>query len=67
MIDDYNNFINSVEIVNQLRAKFSTEQKTSRTRMLLFYFLLDTAICNAYILSKHYRKSKSSKYVRSTH
>jgi hypothetical protein len=29
MIDDYNNFINGVDIADQLRAKFSTEQKTS--------------------------------------
>ena len=35
--------------------------------MPLFYYLLNTAICNAYILSEHYRKSKSYKYVRGTH
>jgi hypothetical protein len=28
---------------------------------------LDTAICNAYILSEHYRKSQSAKKVRGTH
>jgi len=39
--------------------------------MPLFYYLLDTAICNAYILSEHYRKSRPSynpkKRIRGTH
>jgi hypothetical protein len=39
--------------------------------MPLFYYLLDTTICNAYILSEHYRKSQPSynpeKQVRGTH
>jgi hypothetical protein len=33
----------------------------------MFYYLLDTAICNAYILSKHYCKSQSAKKVCGTH
>ena len=40
-------------------------------RMPLFYYLLDTAICNAYILSKHYYKSRlaynTEEHIRSTH
>jgi hypothetical protein len=35
--------------------------------MPMFYYLLDTAICNAYILSEHHRKSKGYKYVRGTY
>jgi hypothetical protein len=60
MVDDYNHFMNGVDIANQLRAKFSTEQRTSRTWVPLFYYLLDTAICNAYLLSEHHRKSRPS-------
>lgn len=71
MVDDYNHFMNGVDIADHLRAMFTTEQQTSRTWMPLFYYLLDTAICNAYILSKHYRKSKLSynpkKRIRGTH
>jgi len=71
MVDDYNHFMNGVDIADQLRATFTTEQQTSRTWMPLFYYLLDTAICNAYILSEHYRKSKPSydpkKRIRGTH
>jgi Transposase IS4 len=71
MVDDYNYFMNGVDIADQLRARFTTEQQTSRTWMPLFYYLLDTAICNAYILSEHYRKSRPlydpTKRVRGTH
>jgi hypothetical protein len=35
--------------------------------MLMFYYLLDTAICNTYILSEHYQKPKGYKYVRDTY
>ena len=50
MVDDYNHFMNSVDIANQLQAKFTTKQQTHRTWLPLFYFYLDTAIVNAYIL-----------------
>ena len=67
MVDDYNHFMNGVDIADQLRARFSTQLQSSRTWMPMFYYLLDTAIGNAYILSKHHRKSKEFKYVRGTH
>jgi hypothetical protein len=39
--------------------------------MPLFYYLLDTAICSAYILSEHYRKTRPlydpKKTVHGTH
>ena len=31
MVDDYNHFMNSVDIADQLRATFTTEQQTHRT------------------------------------
>jgi len=67
IVDDYNYFMNGVDIADQLRARFTTQLQSSRTWMPLFYYLLDTAICNAYILSEHYCKSTSPKYVRGTH
>jgi hypothetical protein len=66
-MDDYNYFMNGVDITDQLWARFTTQIQFSRTWMLLFYYLFDTAICNAYILSKHYRKSTKYKYIRGTH
>ena len=67
MVDDYNHFMNGVDIADQLRARFSTQLQSSRTWMPVFYYLLDTAIGNAYILSEHHRKSKGFKYVSGTH
>jgi hypothetical protein len=58
MVDDYNYFMNSVDIADQLQARFTTKQQTLQTWMPLFYYLLDTAICNTYILSKYHCKSR---------
>ena len=63
--------MNGVDIADQLRAKFTTEQRTLKAWVLLFYYLLDTAICNAYILSEHYWKARPlydpKKRICSTH
>jgi hypothetical protein len=59
--------MNRVDIADQLRARFTTQIQSLRTWMLMFYYLLDTAICNAYILSEHYRKSQGSKSICGTH
>jgi hypothetical protein len=58
MVDEYNHFMNGVDIADQLRAKFSTQQHTARSWMPLFYQLLDTAIVSAYILFEYWRKAK---------
>jgi hypothetical protein len=50
MVNDYNHFMNGVDIADQLQAKFTTKQRTHRSWLPLFYFCLDTAIINAYIL-----------------
>jgi len=69
MVDDYNHFMNGVDIADQLRAKFTTEQRTHRTWLPLFYFCLDTAIVNAYILyMAHWNPSVAvKKKIRSTY
>jgi hypothetical protein len=69
MVDDYNHFMNSVDIADQLRAKFTTRQQTYRTWLLMFYFCLDTAIVNAYIIYiTHWNPSLATKKkVQSTH
>jgi hypothetical protein len=67
MVDDYNHFMNGVDITDQLREKFTTQIQSSRTWMPMFYYLLDTAICNAYVLSEHHQKSQGFKYIRGTH
>jgi hypothetical protein len=69
MVDDYNHFMNGVDIADQLRAKFTTEQQTHRTWLPLFYFCLDTTIVNAYLLSMaHWNPTVATKKkIHSTH
>jgi hypothetical protein len=47
-----------VDIADQLRAGFSTQQREVKPWRLLFYWLLDIAVINAYCLSKHQRKAQ---------
>jgi Transposase IS4 len=69
IVDDYNHFMNGVDIADQLQAKFTTEQQTYRTWLPLFYFCLDTAVVNAYILfMANWNPSTTvKKKIRSTH
>jgi hypothetical protein len=70
-IDDYNHHMGGVDIANQLRARFSTQQRGVKPWRPLFYWLLDTTIINAYCLSEHQRKAKihpsAKDKVRSAH
>jgi hypothetical protein len=47
-----------VDIADQLRAGFSTQQRGFKPWRPLFYWLLDSTIINAFRLSEHQRKSK---------
>jgi hypothetical protein len=69
MVDDYNHFMNGVDVADQLWAKFTTEQRTHRSWLPLFYFCLDTAIINAYILYMAYWNPSitAKKKIRGTH
>jgi hypothetical protein len=69
MTDDYNHFIGGVDIANQLRANFSTQQRGFKPWRPLFYWLLDSTIINAYLLYEHQRKAKlqTKDKLRSTH
>jgi len=57
-IDDYNRFMGGVDIADQLQAGFSTQQHGVKPWCPLFYWLLDSAIINAYIIYKHNQKCK---------
>ncbi|CAG8728662.1 2479_t:CDS:2, partial [Cetraspora pellucida] len=48
VIDDYNNYMNGVDVADQLRSYYSMQQTTRRNWMPLFFWLLDTAIINTY-------------------
>ena len=68
-INDYNYHIGGVDIADQLRAGFSTQQRRVKPWRPLFYWLLDSTIINAFQLLEHQRKSKLSQKdkVRSAH
>jgi len=52
-IDDYNYYMKGVDQANQLRASFTCHRKQSyRTWWPLFYFFIDVACVNAYLLWK---------------
>jgi hypothetical protein len=52
VIDDYNHFMGGVDIADQLRGYYNTQLSVRRTWMPLFFWLLDTAIVNSYLILK---------------
>jgi hypothetical protein len=69
-IDDYNRHIGGADIVDQLLAGVSTQQRGVRPWKPLFHWLLDTRIINAFHLLKHQRKAAlgtAKDNVRSAH
>ena len=58
VIDDYNYFMGGVDIADQLRAGFSTQQRGVKPWRPLFYWLLDSTIINAFRLLENQRKSR---------
>ena len=49
---DYNLFMGGVDISDQRRSYFSTQLRSVRTWMPLFYWLLNTTIINAFLIAK---------------
>jgi hypothetical protein len=68
-INDYNYHMGGVDIADQLRTGFSTQQRGVKPWRPLFYWLLDSTIINAFRLSEHQRKAKltGKDKVRSAH
>ena len=52
VVDDYNFNMDGVDIADQLRSYYSTQQTAFRNWMPLFFWLLDTVIVNAFLISK---------------
>ena len=51
-IDDYNYNMGGVDIADQLRSYYSTQQPSCRNWLPLFYCLLDTSLVNAYRIQR---------------
>ena len=50
-IDDYNHFKGGVDIADQYREAYFTQQTSRRNWLLLFYWLLDITIINGFLLA----------------
>jgi Transposase IS4 len=64
VIDDYNHFMGGVDIADQLRGYYGTQLPVRRTWMPLFFWLIDTAIINSYLVLKKSDKNISHKDFR---
>ena len=64
MIDDYNQFMGGVDIADQLRSNYPTHQKSRRTCLPLWFWVLDTTVSNCYIIDKHLSTDLSHKAFR---
>lgn len=49
---DYNHKMNSVDIADQYRSYYSTQQRVARVWMPIFFWLLDTTVINSWTLAK---------------
>lgn len=49
---DYNSYMNAVDVHDQLRSYYNTQLKAFRIWMPLFFFMLDAAVINAFLIAK---------------
>jgi len=64
IIDDHNYYMGGVDIADQLRSYYLTQQQVRRTWMSLFFWLLDVAAINSYVI---YKKKYDNKIIHSDH
>jgi hypothetical protein len=64
VIKDYNSHMGGVDQADQLRGYHTTQITSRRTWMPLFFWLIDTALVNSFILAKHKGWSKSPEEFR---
>ena len=60
----YNTYMGGVDRGDQLRGYYSCRSKSHKFYKYIFYFLLDTAVINVYILYTHYTESPTFKTVK---
>ena len=64
VVDDYNHHMNGVDVADQLRSYYNTQQIVRRNWMPLFFWLLDTAIINAYRIVRTLGSTQEQKEFR---
>jgi hypothetical protein len=62
-INDYNFHMGGVDRANQLRESYETHQKMLRSWWPIFFWLLDVAIINAYLIGNITRQSQRIKTI----
>ncbi|CAI6372740.1 unnamed protein product [Macrosiphum euphorbiae] len=62
-ISDYNRYMGGVDKFDQYMAAYTISQKSRRWWIKLFYYFIDTAIVNFYILYKERCNKAKKKYV----
>ena len=60
-IDDYNHYMNGVDIGNQMRASYTTHLVTLRNWLPILYWILDAAIINAFRIQHIYMQQQGIK------
>lgn len=60
-IADYNRFMGGVDLFDQYHSAYSVSWKSRRWWMKIFFYLLDAAIINSYLLYKEDMKKKGQK------
>jgi hypothetical protein len=61
---DYNNHMNGVDLHDQLRSYTSTQLKALRCWISLFFFLLNAAVVNAFIICKDLNLNSKDPYIQ---
>ena len=57
-IDDYNKFIGGIDIADQYRSYYTTQLIAQQNWLLIFFWILDTALLNSFIFYREFFNSK---------
>ena len=64
VVISYNTYMGGVDRGDQLTGYYSCRSKSGNFYKYIFYFLLDTAVINAYILHTRYTESPTFRHVK---
>ena len=58
-VDDYNQFMGGVDIADQYRSYYTTQIVARRNWLPIFFWILDTALLNSFIIYRKFFNSKA--------
>ena len=64
LVDDYNQYMGGVDIADQLRSNYPCHQRSRRNWLPLWFWALDTAITNTYLLNRSLCPNREHKAFR---